>query len=224
MSQFADLLTFVIPVAIGSAISPTLLITTTGLLSQQNRPRAKAMSFFVGAVVSLVVWILIVYSFVWAIVKAAVLDAESHISIIDAAGGVLLLAAAAYLFVNRSKPALLAKQSKGDEEQHLWHIAALGAVMQGRDFTSIVLFISALQHIATSSVYWLIKLAVLAGLVAITTVFMWLPLVAHVTIPHSFMRKAKPLTNWLRKNARMISMYVCLVFGIYLLVRGVVFE
>lgn len=58
-------------------MSPTLFITTTGLLSQSDRPRKRALSFLIGALASLVLWVFIVYSAIGALLKRMAADAES---------------------------------------------------------------------------------------------------------------------------------------------------
>ncbi|MEI8081373.1 MAG: GAP family protein [Actinomycetes bacterium] len=227
VSDLSNLLATVIPEAIGSAISPTLFITTTGLLSQRRRPRARAIAFLIGAIASLLLWVFIVTSAVGAVIKGAADDAEStwrsHLGAIDGVLGTLLLLIAIYIAYRPTKPELPDKPPPEDKpEIPLWRIAALGAVLEGRDVSSIILFIAAVQQIARAQIPDEVKLTVLVGLIAITTLPMWLPLIAHVTIPHSFVRRSKPLIAWTRQNRRTIGVAVCLVFGVYLLGRAVI--
>lgn len=222
MSELSDLLSFVIPAAVGSAISPTLFITTTGLLSQRDQPRKRALSFLVGAAASLVLWVLIVYSAVGALLKRLATEAEStwqeHLGLVNGVLGAALLLMAVYLEL---RPDRVAKPADTDQSKTpLWKIAALGAVLQGRDVSSIILFIAALQEIARSQVSNGTKLAVLTGLLTITTLPIWLPLVAHVSVPSSFVRKSQPVTDWVLRNRRHISVAVCVLFGSYLVTRA----
>lgn len=222
MSELSDLLSFVIPAAVGSALSPTLFIATTGLLSQADQPRKRALSFLVGATASLVVWVLIVYSAVGALLKRMATDAEAtwqaHLGLINGVLGAALLLLAVYLEL---RPDPVAKPADPDQNKTpLWKIAGLGAVLQGRDASSIILFIAALQEIARSAVNNGTKLAVLAGLITITTLPIWLPLVAHVSVPSSFVRKSQPVTDWMRRNRRPIGVAVCVLFGSYLVTRA----
>ncbi len=206
-------------------MSPTLLASVTALLSQADRPRAKALAFLIGGTISLGVWIVIVYSAIWALLQQVESDAISYINVIDISLGALLLLVFVYLVVFRPKSLFgrdKEQQPEGAEKnEHLWHVAVVGSVLQGRDVSSVVLFIACLQHIAASPVNVVTKLVVLAGTVAITTMPMWIPLVAHVTLPHSFIHRTEPAEVWLKRNSRNITIIVCLVFGIYLVIRGI---
>jgi len=225
VSDLSSLLAAVIPEAIGSAISPTLFITTTGLLSQRNKPRQRAIAFLIGAIASLIVWVFIVNSAVGAAIKNAADDAEStwrtYVSAIDGVLGAALLLLAVYIAYRPTKPEHPDKPAAEQKaETHLWQIAGLGAVFQGRDVSSIILFIAALQQIARAQLPDEVKLLVLAGLMTVTTLPIWLPLVAHVTVPHSFVRRSEPIIEWMRQNKRTIGVAVSLVFGVYLLARA----
>lgn len=221
MSQLSELLSFVIPAGIGSAMSPTLLITSVGVLSQPRHPRLKGTALLVGGIASLLLWMVIVYSAIWALLKQVESDAQSHQDSIDMVLGFMLLLTAFYM--GREKRSATDDgdpHEEKDKDERLWHYAALGAVLQGRDITSIVLFIAALQHIAASGVPLEVKGLTLVGLSTLTLLPLWLPLVAHITIPHGALNRAAPLVKWIRIRIRPIGMGVCMAFGLYLIVRG----
>ncbi len=228
VSDVLQLLTFVIPAAIGSAMSPAVLASMTGILSQAQHPRMKGLAFLVGGLVSLLCWVAIVYSAVWAFLQRVEKDALVYINVIDISLGVLLLLAAMYLLIfkpqsifgNDDKKEKATEAAEG-ASLHLGRYAGLGFVMQGRDVSSIVLFIAALQHIARSSVAWEAKVLVVALLMSVTSIPMWLPLVTQITVPKSFKSRAEPFLVWLRGHARKITIGVCLVFSVYLIIRGI---
>ncbi len=229
MSDVLQLLTFVIPAAIGSAMSPVVLASMTGILSQAQHPRMKGLAFLVGGLVSLLCWVAIVYSAVWAFLQRVEKNALAYINVIDISLGVLLLLAAMYLLIFKSQ-SLFGNDDKKEKATEaadnaflhlLGRYAGLGFVMQGRNVSSIVLFIAALQHIARSSVAWEAKVLVVALLMSVTSIPMWLPLVTQITVPKSFKSRAEPFLVWLRGYARKITIGVCLVFSVYLITRGI---
>ncbi len=226
MSDVGQLLSFVIPVALGSAISPLLLVTQVGILSQNDRPRPKAMAFLAGAVAALCVWALIVSTALMALVNKVEELAIHEIGVLDRILGIVLLLVAGYLILVPERQ----KDSDGSNDHSEVATAAssgglvkslsFGFVMQVRDISSIVLFISAIQHIDTSTVPALVKWLIGVGLICITTVTMWVPLFVKVRIPTAFLQRIKPAAEWARQHLRQISIGVCLVFGCYLIIRG----
>lgn len=221
-------MTFVIPAAIGSALNPTIFAGMTAVLSEDVHPRRKGVLFLCGGVVALLVWVAILSSVLWSILKQVESDAREHLNVIDITLGVLLLLLAGYLVIFKPK-SLFGSDAKAktaaqedDGRDHIWRYGGLGFVLQVRDISSIVLFIAALEHIATAPIDWPIKVLVLIFTMSITLTAMWLPLVAHVRIPAAFSERVAPYADWLRDHSRPIAIWVSVLFGVYLVVRGII--
>lgn len=91
-----SLLALSLPLALGAALSPMLFAATTGLLSQKDRPRRRALAFLLGALVPIGALLLVAFTAVGPLIRNAAHDADVYLADIDLALGVALLVVAGW--------------------------------------------------------------------------------------------------------------------------------
>lgn len=193
-----------------------LFATSTGLLSEQDRPRGRALAFFAGTLVPIGFLVLVAFTAVGPLLRDVVKNADSVIADIDLALGSLLYCAAGYFALR--PPHHRRRAPKG--ARSIWWDALLGVVLEGRDISSMVLSYGALQHVAVAHVGAGAKAVVAAAVVAIVTLPTWLPIVVRVTIPPRLRHSMERSQRWAEAHQQPVVLGVCLVFGTYLVVRG----
>lgn len=227
MTDSASLIEFVIPAALGAAWSPTILLLSTKILSGTRRPRPRATAFWIGGMVALVVWALLVYSAFWAWFQRAASNVVAHLDAIEIVLGVLLLLVGLVSLVEWRLVVRLGRRHRDDSSETtanedtspdgLVRVGLLGLVMQGRDVSSIILYIAILGHLAQPGIPMVERLSLNALVIGIITVAFWLPLITHFTIPTSFRHRVAPLQSWLVDHGKAVTVVIAWTLGAYLI-------
>jgi hypothetical protein len=223
VGQMGALLVSVLPLAVGAAISPTLLALQLLVLTGATKPRARAWALAAGSAL-----VLAAYSALGLTVlnhlhpskhgKHSVHDA---VIIFIAAGLLALLAVRS--FVRRPTSA---EQHKTRTSGRLataptsWYVGvgALGMVV---NFSTLLLFLPALHEITRSSADLVARAVAFALLFLITLLPVLVP-VGLVTILGDRADPALEATHaFVNKHARQIGMVIEVVFALYLVWKGV---
>ncbi|MCC5954093.1 MAG: GAP family protein, partial [Acidimicrobiia bacterium] len=160
------LLLTVLPMALGAALSPTLFLATTVLLSAEQRPRARALAFLLGAVGALVLWAVLFASAMRAAITSAAHSAFDTARQTGALGDLvvgLALLAVAVVVALRPPHTRTEHHRRTAADRPLWKVALVGAVLQGRDVSSMLLFTAALQHVTVAEVNFVEQTLVVGG-------------------------------------------------------------
>ncbi len=210
------LLARVLPLALGAAISPTLLVGVVLLLSSPGRPRARAAAFGVGAAIPLVV-IAVVGLIVF---RHATAGGHLRISpIVDVVFGAILLLLAVRIAL---KPSSTTTKQSHPVGAGPMKCMLLGLGLMVANFSSLVLFIPAVKDIATSTSVGLGgQLVVLLVVILIVLLAVIVPVLLYTLAPDRAQAILVPLVITTKSHTRDISLAICLIFGIYLEVKGI---
>ncbi len=206
----------VLPLAIGAAVSPTVL-TVVVLLLAGAKTRRDAVAFAIGtALVSVAIGLAVLFVFNRAL--EAHHDSAGHRSaVVDVVLGLVLLALAVREVVARPK----AKEPKARRELGVGGAFALGAAVMAANFSSLVLYLAALKEIVRADVATVSELVVTAVFIVIMLLPAEVPLLLTVVAPDSSQRILTSIGASVKRHSRTITIVVLVVFGAYLLAKGV---
>jgi threonine/homoserine/homoserine lactone efflux protein len=212
-----SLLLRVLPLALGAAVSPTVL-TVIVLLLAGAKSRRDAVAFAIGTLaVSIAIGVAVLFLFNRALQHHH--DTTGHRSaIIDIVLGGLLLALAVRELVAAPKT----KEPKAQRKLGIGASFALGAVVMVANFSSLVLYLAALKEIVRADVTTASELVVTAAFIAIMLLPVELPLLLTVVAPGSSERILATIGTTVKRHSHAITVVVLVVFGAYLVVKGVV--
>lgn len=234
--NLVQLLAQIWPLAVSAAISPTIMIIAFALYQGHNG-RQRALAFWTGAVLALLFWAAILSSFIWQAVRAISQDIEGATRAIERYGHILdLVVGVALVCVGlvrlvrhqRKKSSLVAISTTSRsrisfssfKDGPFRRQAVFGAIMQGRDVTSVLLFLAAQKDIVTSDLADWEKFGVTVWVVAVATTCIWLVFV----VPKRWTQKAggwlTPFGEWISKNAVYVEVIVAVCIGVYLIIRA----
>lgn len=219
----AALVASILPLAIGAAISPTLLALQLLVLTGSTRPLARAWALAIGAALVLAGFSVLGLTLLNRLHPGR----HGHPSL---RGAVIMFVAAGLMAVLavrslRRRPTA-AEQQKSRTAVRLqnastgWFVGvgALGMVV---NFSTLVLFLPALHEITRSPVDLTGRAAALAVLYLVTL----LPVLAPVMAVTFLGRRADPALrathDFVGRHARQIGIGIEIVFAVYLAVRGV---
>jgi threonine/homoserine/homoserine lactone efflux protein len=219
----AQLLAKAIPLALGAAVSPTVLAVGLLILSGPRRPVARGTAFTAGVLAILGV----LTAFGLTLTHHAVSGPAKHDPITRAIdgtfGAVLLLLALATvlkaLTTDREDPA---PKPEADPDKHAGLAAAflLGTAMMMANFSTILLYLPAMREISASRVGTTDKAVVVVIVFLITSLAATVPLLLRVLVPGPAARWFTSLHAAVTRHQRQVAVVIEVVFGAYLLVKA----
>ncbi len=229
MHELTSLLAFVIPASLGAAWSPIILVTATDLAKGTRASRKRGLAFWLGGVLALVLWAVVLVSALWAWLRSAARDLETDLPMLEIVlGGVLVVVGLVTLIQWRHVVSTI-EQTRANHQHDVHHrhkttagVVAFGAVMQGRDVSSMVLYIAIVGRIGSANVDLAEKLGVLALSIGIITTAFWLPVAAPPTIPRRITSWLTPVGHWLDRHGRSVSVTIIWAMAALLLYHGIV--
>ena len=216
-----DLLAQVLPLALGAAVSPTALAAAVVVMASRTRPVARGAMFVLGFV-----GVLAVFTFLGLTVLAQatphVTPASRRISgTVDLVLGIVLLAFGLRELLLRATPSPdPAADTRAPKGTGLTAALALGAVLMLTNFTSLVLYLPALQDVHRAPTTGSTKALVVAVLFGFTALPVLVPFVGRIVAPGATGRALAHLGGFMTEHRRGVTVIVAGVFGTYLLVRG----
>ncbi|MGB9978732.1 GAP family protein [Methanobacterium sp.] len=223
MSELSILLTNVLPLAIGAAVSPTVLIGIILILSMSDRPKLSGIAFYIGAIIIL----LSVAAAGVLLGKGAAVASSKHPSVtsayFDLALGILLILLGIGRIVKKGSggpnESRFGGKSKSPASDFIRYMI-LGLGMFTVNFTTTVLVFAAGKDIGVSSAGITDKVTVVIILTLMTLLVVEIPLLIYFTMPERSEKLLGVLNTWMQKNSRYLMAAVMFVFGIYLMLKG----
>ncbi|UDY36323.1 GAP family protein [Dermatobacter hominis] len=224
-----ELLSHVLPLAVGAAISPTVLAVALLILSSPRRPVARGVAFVGGVLVVLAGLSVVGLRLPQHVGRPSPLRLEVTRTI-DLVVGVLLLILAAATLLRMLATDRAAPVDPGDapaggraghpEREGLGSAAVLGAAMMIGNFSTILLYLPAMHEIARSHACDADKAVALVVAVAITSLPATLPLLVRVAAPGPAARSFASVHAWVARHSSQVALVVEVVFGVWLVWKG----
>jgi hypothetical protein len=222
LENMAALLAVVLPLAVGAAVSPTLLALQLVVLTGQTKPVARAWAVAAGSGL-----VLGAFSVLGLTVFNHLTAPHHHRSLRDAvidfvAAGLLAALAARSLVHRPTSGEQQTSRTAGrlSNAPTLWFLGA-GALGMVVNFSTLVLFLPALHQIAHSSVTVADKAVAFVLIYFVTLV----PVIVPVGLVTIFGDRARPALDavhgFVTRHARQIGIVIEVVFAVYLAVKGV---
>jgi len=214
----------VLPLAVGAAISPTLIALQVLVLASKESAKLKAVALLAGAAATLAV------ISVLAVTLLRSVDSKAA----DTSHGTTYIAlhlVCAVILAGLGVRAILKKPTPG--ERHQSKVGAklsaagpgfflgVGVVGMLTDLSSLVLFVPAMHEIVRSDAGVVAKLVVFAFLFTMLLLPLLVPLLLVVAMGERADAVLAKLNTFISKTARFINAAICFVFAAYLGVLGV---
>lgn len=212
------LLAKIIPLALGSALSPVILAAVIFILGSPVRPRLRIAVFGCGAfAVLLAIGIGGLVALTHTVSRAAHKnDVEATVDLIL---GLLLLALALRTALRHPKPSTT---SQGPSRRTgVKATLVLGVVMMSTNLSTLVLYIAALKEIDAAKVGPFDEAIALTILIAFAMLPILLPMTLYQIAPRSAQRILGLVGSFTERHRKTITQTLLFVFGLYLLLKGI---
>jgi hypothetical protein len=223
MSELSTLLFDILPLTLGAAVSPTVLIGIILILSVSDRPKLNGIAFYVGAIILLLIAVIAGILLGKGAAVASHNPSTATSAYFDLVIGILLILLGIWRINKKGDKNpdknRFAGKSKSVFSDFIKYMI-LGVGMFAVNFTTTVLVFAAGKNIGLSSAGITDKLVVVIILTLITLLVVEIPLLIYFTMPERSEKILGPLNVWMQKNSRYLMAAVMFVFGIYLLLKG----
>jgi Sap, sulfolipid-1-addressing protein len=212
------LLAQVVPLAIGAALSPTLLVVVIVMLTGESRPRVRAAALVAGAGVVLVAMAVAIQLGIGKGLHGARHSDAS--AAVDLVLGALLITVSIGELIHRATHG--PKEPSTDERSTGGPVRAglLGVSLMAVNVSTLVLYVAALKAIHVARITNSERVLVTALVIGIIL----LPLVLPIALAALFPSAADPLLRrigiMLTKYGAWLAAAIFLAFGVYLVVKG----
>ncbi len=214
------LLATVLPLALGAAVSPTLFALEVLVLSGRRHPVSRGWAVAGGATAMLVI-----YTLLGLTVLEHVVHRRNH-SVTDAAidlGAAILLALLAIRALRRHPTAAeshnrMASRMVDEPTVSFWGLGAFAMLV---NFSTLVLFLTALHQISHSSVDLAEKAVVGVILILIALLPVLLPVLLVTVLGHRADPVLSRLNEFFSSHAREITAGIEIIFCLLLLFKGI---
>ena len=222
MSSFSALLTQIIPLALGAAVSPTALMGIILLLSISKKPKLQGFGYYSGAI-ALIIIVVALGVVLGAGITAASAKPNPILAGIDVLLGIFLLAFGFKRILQSQKSPN--KLFQGDDKQKSNLISffkgvSFGFAMFLINFSTTIIVLDAAKEIGSSSADLTGKLIVVIILILITLLVCEVPLLIFLLFPDRANNILSKVNRWMQKNGHYLMGIVILVIGIYLIWIG----
>ena len=220
----AELLSRVLPLALGAAISPTVLAIGLLILCSPKRPVARGAAFATGVLIIIAGLSVVGLRFSHAANARAHPDDIARV--VDLVAGLLLLLLAlstAVRMVRADRSATADPSSAAEDDgrrQGLVSAGLIGAAMMLTNLSSIILYLPAMHEIARSRVDAADKAIAVLVVAAITSLPATLPLAVRVAAPGPSQRWLSTLHTWVAAHSRQIALVIEVVLGVWLIFKA----
>lgn len=216
----SHLLSNVLPVALGSAVSPTMLALALLVLSGGSHPRARCTAYAAGAaLVLIVVGLLALFVFDRTVAPDSGGSHSSPSALVDLAIGLVLIALGLRLTRSRTD-----KRERGPRTAptgtKLGRFFALGLGGMLVNFTTLALFLDGTKEIARADITTGAELAALAFVIFVPMLPVLVPLTLYSVAPRRAASILAPVDGFAERHSRTIAIAMTLGFGVYLIVKG----
>jgi threonine/homoserine/homoserine lactone efflux protein len=216
-----SLLAKITPEALGSMVSPTALAVTMLLLGSRTRPRARTAAYLAGAVLVLLL-VAGLELFILVGANGAAPSGESRVrAIINIVLAVALLAIAARNILARRNGTETKERTGRSAQPSLLNALLLGLGMMASNFTTLVLYISAVKDVRDAHAGGLVTAVAVTYLILFAALPIAGPLAGAVLAPAKTERVLAPINTFARDHSAQIGTALAILFAIYLFAKGV---
>lgn len=216
-----SLLLDITPQALGSMISPTVLAATMLILGGRNFARSRTAVYLAGCAAVLAGVAVLALGAATEVRPPGSTTSSPAVAAMDVALGLLLIGLAIRQAISKKPPrARKAQHDEGPPKPRLYRFFALGVLMMITNFSTLVLYISAMKEIGVSHASAGLRGVAIAYVATCSLLPILVPLLLEVVAPQASAHLLLSLNQGVQKHSRLIGIILCLVFGVYLLAKG----
>lgn len=208
----------ILPLALGAAISPTVLMVQILVLASGPKGLARAWALAIGLTAALLVLGFVGFRLMSLLPDVNLGRPSVEMWVVALIAGVVLLLVAWREYRTPQKPEVNDSTASRFADMSPWLLVPVGFFWQFTEINTLALYLPALHLITSSAAPDITQLIAVVVLVAITSVTWIVPPLAVALRGDAARRRLEALHRWLRTHDHDITIWTCLVFGVGLLI------
>jgi hypothetical protein len=213
-----ELLIKVIPLGIGSTISPVVFGIALTLLAGKHYPKQRTFAYLLGAVITVVILAVVGMLIGSGSVAGAALAPSASIDVLI--GFLLIIFGIRALTAKPKgeKPGVALGHEKASPQLAKWFL--IGFIVNITNFDAVVLNVTAVKEIFGSGAgpSYEIILTIICDLLFLLPVL--LPIFVYLLMPNTARKILEPIRSAAEKYGKYILVLIFFIFGIYMLSKG----
>ncbi len=211
-----ELLIKVIPLGIGSMISPLVFGIALTLLGGKHYPKQRTLAYLLGAVLTVVI-----LAFVGMLIGSGAVAGSGLMpsASVDILIGFLLIIFGVKILLSKKEGKLdiTLGHEKASSQLVKWFF--IGLAVNITNFDAVMLNITAVKEIFESGTGYEILLTVICDLLFLMPVL--LPIFVYLMFPDTAKKILEPIGGAAEKYGKYVLAAIFLIFGVYLLSKGI---
>jgi fumarate reductase subunit C len=222
MSQFLTLLSQIIPLALGAAVSPTALMGIILLLSISKRPKLQGFGYYFGSIILILIVVILGILLSAGVTSLSPTPNPTLAGIDVLLGIILLLFGIKRIFNSQSAPKKLFQGIGKESSNLILFIEGLsfGFGMFLINFSTTIIILEAGKEIGVSLVDPIGKSIIVIILIFITLIVCEVPLAIYFLFPEKANNILSKVNKWMQRNGHYLMGVVIVVIGLYLVWVG----
>lgn len=209
-----DLLVKVIPLGIGSAISPVVFGIALTLLAGKHYPKGRTFAYLLGAVITVAILAFVGMLIGSGSVAGAALIPSASIDVLI--GFLLIVFGIKALMAKKEKTDIALGHEKTSPQLAKWLF--IGFIVNITNFDAVVLNVTAVKEIFEAGAGHEILLTVVCDILFLLPVL--LPVSVYLLMPGTARKVLEPVGNAAEKYGKYVLAAIFFIFGVYLFSKG----
>lgn len=201
-----------IVIGLAASVSPVSIMVLISIMLTKN-PLKNALSFLLGFTL-----VLIAYGVIGDLIFRSAKPNNGHLGgYLDIVLGVLCLLAIILVVMRSKKP----KAEKTGGSFGAGKAFGVGAATMAVNTSTIIIYIAGVHEVARAKVGTVSSLVAMLVLLFFTLLTMFIPITIYMLFPKKASALLEKLRGWLVKHNTLIATGILVLFGVYLLVKGI---
>lgn len=209
-----ELLIKVIPLGIGSTISPVVFGIALTLLAGKNYPKSRAFAYLLGAVITVAILAIVGMLIGTGAVAGAALMPSASIDILI--GLLLVFFGIKALTAKKEKTDIALGHEKPSPQLAKWLF--IGFIVNITNFDAVVLNVTAVKEIFEAGTGYEILLTIVCDALFLLPIL--LPVSVYLLMPKTAAKVLEPIGDAAEKYGKYVLAAIFFIFGVYLLSKG----
>jgi threonine/homoserine/homoserine lactone efflux protein len=222
MTDVSSLIITILPLAAAAAVSPVILSVFLVIMSISDNPRLSGLSFYLGAIV-----VLLVTVFIGIFLGHKLTGGVGHpttIAAIDMFLGAVLILIGFRNFTSKKESSLfksLTIDKKASAFSIFKRFFSIGFIAFLTNFSTAIFVLAAGRVIGVTDAGFIPDAGAILTLTIITLLLIEVPLLFFIILPGKAKQATKPVNEWISSHGNIVTGLFCVGIGLYVIYNGI---
>lgn len=223
MTDVSSLIITILPLAGAAAVSPVILSVFLVIMSISDNPRLSGLSFYLGAIVVLLVTVFIGI-FLGHKLTGGGAGHPTTVAAIDMFLGAVLILLGFRNFTSKKESSIfksLTIDKKASAFSIFKRFFSVGFIAFLTNFSTAIFVLAAGRVIGVTDAGFILDAGAILTLTIITLLVIEVPLLFFIILPGKAKKATKPVNEWINSHGNIVTGLFCVGIGLYVIYNGI---